>query len=608
MTLLNPPMGCMVCGYAWTGPLDCPACGSRDTFHEQQLLAVTAADQGESLTIAGGSVTASAESRTIGGVGVVFGVPGRTSRGLLKVRDANSLRYPADLSEVVLTREHDRGTPRGVLASMEHTPQGTRVTFRAATGPDGDAALREAMAPPQGDGTRRGLSYDVINAVIEGDTLVSGDVIAFGQCAIGAYGSNTRVDAVAASINTTEGSTMHLTPEMMARLVALTTQAETGSLTDAEQSELDALKALAAIYEAPGTADAAADVAEPVTAGAARQPVDLTGSGSRAASVPAVPAGLPSPAGRSATRTASRAMGAFREGDYLAFIDALGESIHGGPQAVTAALADITYGAHSNVISPAAWSNELWSGVEYEPIWSDLFSQGTMTDMRGDGWRFTSKMVMQDYAGNKAAIPTSLPETEASPWVGARMAVGADIDRAYFDFDTPGNRAFLASLGFQARESWALKLDGKVRAYTLANAVAAEGVGAQPSLLRAAAVAVRALRRRRVLGRGGSTWVVVNDEDLMSLMDYNSLTVPEFLNLWGIDPGSFRSDQDVPAGTVLAGAKQAAEVKTLPGSPIRVDAQHIANGGVDEAFFGYWAIEEHHTAGIAKATYTAPIE
>ena len=615
----------MDCGAAWVArwaSMTCTECGSGATFHddghdEGSALAraidvglghVTASDDGAlSLSLPTvGTLTASSSSRTIGGAGVAYGVYGRTSRGLLKVRDASALRYPPNLAEVVLTEEHDRSKPRGVLASMEHRhePAITYVQFRAGDGPEGDAALREAN-----DGTRAGLSFDIVDAVIEGDEIVDGYVVAFGQCAIPAF-SITRVDSVAASLTTPEGITMHLTPEQMARLVALTAQSESGTLTDAEQQELDALKALAALYEANAPEPSEAPAEPVVTA-------SNGGVGVTASTQPAVPGGIPSPSGRPATRTASRQpRNAFVPGDFEAFLDAVLNNRQGGAGAITAALADITYGAHNNVIAPAAWSNELWSGVQYEPLWADLFEQGPMLDMKGEGWRFVEKMEMQDYAGNKAAIPTSTPETEASPWVGARMAVGGDIDRAFFDFDTPANRAFLASLAEQARESWPMKLDVKVRAYALANAVAVEGpgstpevpspLGAQPTLLKAAAVAIRALRRRRVIGRTASTWVVVNDDDLMSLMEYNQLTVPAFLDTWGLDPANFRSDVSVPAGTVLAGAKQAAKVLTLPGSPIRVDAQHIANGGIDEAFFGYWAIEQHHKSGIARATYTAP--
>lgn len=567
---------------------------------------VTAGDEAPALTMGGGSVTASATSRTIEGVGVVYNVLGRTSRGPLRVERPEDLRYPADLSEVILTREHDRGAPRGVLASMEHVDGRTRVRFNVANGPEGDAALDEATPPEQGgSGTRRGLSFDVINPVIRGDRLVSGDVIAFGQVAIAAYGSNTRVDSVAASINT-EGTTMHLTPEQMARLVALTAKADSGSLTDEEQAEYDALKALAAIYETDGTPEAVDEAAAATDVAASSAAAGVTAS-----IVPAVPAGTPAPtAARGGTRTRSRAAGAFVEGDFDRFLDVVTDALRGGGgvASVTAALADITYGAHNGIIAPAAWSNELWSGVEYEPLWVDLFSSGTMEDLKGDGWRFKTKMVMQDYAGNKAAIPTSIPETENSPWVGARMAVGGDIDRAFYDFDTPANRAFLAGLARQAAESWNMKLDDKVRAYSLANAVPAEGVlTPEATLIGAAAKAVRALRRRKVIGRTGTTWVMVNDDDLMTLLDYNNLTVPAFLDTFGIDPNNFRSDVDLPAGTVLAGAKQAAEVKTLPGSPIRANAQHIANGGVDEAFFGYWAIEEHHPFGIASVDYEEPV-
>jgi hypothetical protein len=569
--------------------------GSRVTAAEADALSITPPT--------GGSVTASATSRTITGTGVVYNVLGRTSRGPLRVARPEDLRYPADLSEVILTREHDRGAPRGVLASLDHEDGRTRVTFRVSNDEEGTRALDEATPVEQGgSGTRRGLSFDVINPVIRGDRLVSGDVIAFGQVAIAAYGSNTRVESVAANLTTTEGTTMHLTPEMMARLVALAAKAEDGSLTEEEQSEYDALKALAAIYETEGTPEA---VDEAAAVAASSHAPGVTASAAPAA----VPGGIPAPSTRPPARTRNRAPGGFREGDFDHFLDVVTDALRGGGgvQSVTAALADITYGAHNNVIAPAAWSNELWSGVAYEPLWLDLFSSGTMEDLKGEGWRFTTKMVMQDYAGNKTAIPTATPETEKSPWVGARMAVGGDIDRAFFDFDTPANRAFLAGIARQAAESWPMKLDEKVRAYALAAAVPAEGVvGAAPSLIEAAAKAVRALRRRRVIGRTASAWVMVNDDDLMSLLDYNALSVPEFTSLWGIDPNNFRSDVDVPAGTVLAGAKQAAEVKTLPGSPIRVNAQHIANGGVDEAFFGYWAIEEHHPFGIASTTYTAP--
>jgi hypothetical protein len=126
-------------------------------------------------------------------------------------------------------------------------------------------------------------------------------------------------------------------------------------------------------------------------------------------------------------------------------------------------------------------------------------------------------------------------------------------------------------------------------------------IGAQNTLLKAVAVAVRSLKRRRV---GQATWVKVNDDDYFSLFSITNMDVPAFLALLGVAPENIQSDPDVPAGTVLAGVRQAATVRTLPGSPIRVEAQNLTRAGIDEAFFGYWAIEEHHTSGISKATFT----
>lgn len=608
--------GCMDCGAAWTArtthDLACPDCGSGVTFPdgddpvETTGLAglfddperITAgADITASLSVSffDDPITASATTRTLSGIGVRYGVYGRTSKGRLKVRDINALRYPADLSRVILTREHDRTDSRGVLASMTHTPDGTRVAFKAADGEKGDTAITEAN-----DGTRRGLSFDIVDATIDGDEITDGLVVAFGQCAIPAY-DDARIDSVAAAAQNT-GETM-LTPEQSARLVELIARRDNGdTLTDDETTELDALQALAGLQSGTNEEPPVTAAAVPAVTAAA------TGPAITASTVPAVPGGVPQlgrSAARGATRTRPRGDQFWTPGDLAQFVETVVANAAGGADTITAALADVTHSAHTSIIEPPAWSGELWSGLQYEPLWSDLFTTGELTNWEGKGWRFVNKLVMQDYAGDKLAIPTSTVTTEPSEYEAARMAVGIDIDRKFYDFKNQANAAFLAGLAEQARESWAIKLDDKVRAYALAQAIAAEGTPAQPTLLKAAAVAIRALRRRKVLGRSASTWVMVNDDDLFTLMDYNQLTVPAFLELWGIDPNLFRSDQSVPAGTVLAGAKQAATVRQLPGSPLRFDAQNIVNGGVDEAFFGYWAIEEHHTSGIAKATYTA---
>lgn len=593
-------MGCMECGFAWDShELECPACRSRETFHD--LISGRIVASSRIRVAVSGAITADLTRRTLTGTVYRYGEVGHTSAGPLAVGPT----MPPPPAGLPATEEHDRSIVRGSIALVDNNGERLRIAVRVVDGELGDRALAEAV-----DRTRAAFSLDIEDAVVVDGVIVDGRWEAVGQVANPAFNS-ARIDQIAAAHATPnlEGNSIMLTAEQLARMAELITQSETGTLSDAEQEELDALRALAELY--PPADNPTPDPAAPAAAAPAAAQASAPDPQPVAGSVPAVPGGVPQfgrgRAGRSGTQTRSRAQG-WQEGDLQHFIDAVVANAFNGPQAITAALADITHSAHAGIIEPPAWSGELWSGVEYEPIWSDLFSQGDLTNFEGKGWRFTSKLEIKDYAGDKVEIPTSQVETEASPYEAARMAVGVDIDNKYFHFDNEANRAFLAALPFQARESWARKLDIKTRAYALAQAVAAEGVGAQPTLLKAAAVAIRALRRREVIGRNASSWVVVNDDDLMTLMDYNQLTVPAFLDLWGINPDNFRSDQNVPAGTVLAGARQAAEVKTLPGSPLRFDALNLANGGVDEAFFGYWAIEEHHTAGIAKATYTAPVE
>lgn len=261
---------------------------------------------------------------------------------------------------------------------------------------------------------------------------------------------------------------------------------------------------------------------------------------------------------------------------------------------ITAALADVTHSQHSDVIEAPAWSGELWSGVQYQPKW-DVLSTGDLTNWEGRGWRWVTKPVFEDYAGDKAAIPSAALATEPSSYEAARMAVGHDIDRKFYDFP---NAAFLESYAEACREDWARKIDLKRRAWIIANAVTAGAADA--SFFGAIESAVGTVEDNT---GAAATFVAVNRTDFRRLLDLSNLQAPAFLELFGIDPSKFIRDKSIPAGTVIAGVKQAGTVRTLPGSPIRVDAQAIANGGVDTGWFGYWAIEEHHTTGIVKATF-----
>lgn len=526
------------------------------------------------LTMIAGSLTPDTGRRTLTGTVYRYGETGLTSAGPLGI-DAS---FPPPPVGLPVTLEHDRQIVRGTIALVDNTGERLRVSVRVVDGNLGDQALNEAA-----NRERAAFSLDIEDAVIVDGLITSGRWEALGQVADPAFNS-ARIDRIAAS-SPGKGTTMQLTPEQRARLDEL--QARTDLNAD-ETNELNALLVLGG------------DTA-PAEQAPAEQAPQAPQAAAVAASMPAVPAGVPAP--RPAARTQARTQ------SFAGFVENLTAALQtrlqtGSTGAITAALADINSTPNSPNIEQPAWSGELWSGLLYEPTFTDLFASGDLTAIEGAGWRFTKKLAIQDYAGDKAPIPTDTITTERSTYEAARMAVGVDVDRKFYDFP---NAAFVASLWEQVRESWTMQLDGKIRAYTLANAVAAKqldgvtNVAAQPTLLKAAAVAVRALKRDKV---GRASFVVVNDDDYFTLLDLAEKDLPVFLDMFNIDPRNFRSDESVPAGTVLAGVKQAATVRTLPGSPVRVDAQNIANGGVDTGFFGYWAVEEHHTKGIAKATFT----
>lgn len=555
---------------------------------------VTAADAGEVVSIYAEQVTASTTTRTITGTVVRFGSLGRTSAGRLRVRPG-ALRFPEDVTRVKLTREHNRDESRGHMTALDVSGERIRASFRVSDGELGDAALREAN-----DRTRDGLSFDVVDAEIVAGWIEDAQVIAVGQVGIPAY-DDGRVESVAASHSsrTTQGEAM--TPAQRARLAelrALTTR------TAEQETELSMLATLEAANPEPAPDPAPQPATDPARAppAPASDPAPAAPAASEsgtpvAASVPAVPGGVPTP-NRAPTQVAGNALNQMIRDVTAALRRRDGSQLH----AVTAALSDITHTEHTGTIEQPAWVGELWSGLQYEPEFSPLLSAGTLTHWEGTGWRFTSKLEIKDYLGDKAEIPTADVTTEPDSYEAARMAVGVDVDRKFFDFP---NEAFVESLFQQVRESWAIKLDVKARTWLTTNAVAVAGLAAQPTLLKAAARAVLALKRRRV---GRATFVVVNDEDFFTLFDYAEKDVPVFLELYGIDPKNFVSSPDVAEGTVLAGVRQTASLLTLPGSPIRVEAQNLTHGGIDEAFFGYWAVQRHHKQGIASTTFTAPVE
>lgn len=273
-------------------------------------------------------------------------------------------------------------------------------------------------------------------------------------------------------------------------------------------------------------------------------------------------------------------------------------------ETMTAALADVTHAAHPATRAPE-WLGELWSGLAFERKIVNTMTHTDLKGMKAVGWRWKKRPEVADYDGNKKAIPTGNVETEPVEMAAKRLAAGWDFDRAYLDF---GETEFLSSFFEAVREDYALKTEQRA-AQSLISWAATESVHKaekQPDMLRAAAMA-NVLFDDAINTK--PTTFLVNSMDRFKLLEFTKLDTPEFLELVGVDPRTFITSPLVPAGKMIAYTRPAVQFSELAGSPIRVSAQHLAHGGVDEAVFGYWSALLLDPRGIAQiefGTDTAP--
>jgi hypothetical protein len=110
------------------------------------------------------------------------------------------------------------------------------------------------------------------------------------------------------------------------------------------------------------------------------------------------------------------------------------------------------------------------------------------------------------------------------------------------------------------------------------------------------------------------TFAIVSKDLYRDLLLTRTEDVLAYLNLaLGLEAGSVASFSIVPgatgwpADTVVVGAKPAATIYELPGTPIRVEALNIANGGIDTGLFGYIAAGFNDDGGLAYVSATPPV-
>jgi hypothetical protein len=536
------------------------------------------------------AVRADKASRTATGLVAPYGSIGYTNVGKLRFQKG-SITWPDDLSRVKLMDYHQ--TPPVAVAycsALTETDLGQIMTFQFGSTDLATQALQEAL-----DRTRDGLSVELAEYVTaaDGETVVSSTGTAVALVPVPAF-ADARVTSVAAAHHHQEGTTTmdENTQEPAVQAAATATVAVTGPIVEAPPAD------------APADAPAADAGLSPAVVAQAFQSFIRGDSG--AAAVLAQAAGVGEPARIPDGLGGGAVPGRGHHFTRAEVTAALGRVIRGEsrPQ-VEAALSDIVNTNVYEVVGQESYVGQLWSAKTYNRRFVPLLNNKPLTSWQVRGWKWGTRPGGAAYAGDKAAIPSNSPtvvpaDTEASRWAG-----GHDLDIKFRHF---GDTEFLDAYAAAMNDDYAVDSDAVALAAILASASTPTGwdsLGAGKNVIYGAMLAGD-LMATALDQDVEPDYYLVSRVDRRALLDIVDDDKPAFMSMFGVDPEKFIASSSVATGFVYAGMKNALTWYELGGgSPLRVEALDLVKGGVDEAFFGYYATLLHDARGIVKVDLTA---
>lgn len=517
--------------------------------------------------------------RLLGGVVMPWNVIGSPSLGRAIFRPG-SITVPDDPTRVKLLVEHDPNRSVGYLNAASELPTVLLASFRVVDGPTGDAAMAAAL-----DRTRDGLS---VRVEVDRWDILPGDVIEVlasrwretSLVAIPAY-DDARA-AVLAAASPPERTAI------MARLSHMLDLAATAPAPPADPPPTTPPAPTPPPVSNPPATPAPAQTPPAPAALDYAQLAAALGPALAAAIRPAEPAAPPPapPRGRAPLTLTGAA-------ETVARWQRTGSQNVGE---LMAALTDVVPAndAGEGLIRPQ-WLGELWTASQARRRYVDaLGTPRRLTGLRAYGWRWVTKPVVADYAGNKVAIPSAAVATEPVTENAHRTAGGWDVDRAFIDL---GEAGMVTAMFEAATEDYRVKSD----TYTGAQLVAA--AGANPATDGADFGAVISAIGAAAAGFGGQiSFMSVAADVFAAIAALTTANVPWWfanggmrLNVADQSGGvgqsfTFFVDAALAAGTYLAGDSRAASYYEEGDTPIRVQAINIPNGGVDLGVFGYNAV------------------
>lgn len=484
---------------------------------------------------------ADSSARTITGLVATWGAVGRTSAG--PARFARGSITAADLQRVKLMVEHDTGQVVGYATAATETDTGLEATFHVPAGAAGDAALASAAA-----GLRDGLSVGV-------------------EITSAAPGPDGVLDVTAGAWR--ETSLVAIPAYQSARVTQVAASGQPGVQFGQIIQQAPAQQVAASQWQAPQVLTAAQVQAR-------RGDPELV-----------------------VQTMADRIAAAWRTG--------------GDSAALRAALVDIippgtgaTQPQRDALFRPQ-WLGELWTTSYTQRDLIDSISSAPLTSLKVQGFRIVRPAFgVAAYSGNKTAVPSPGGYTVEPAEASARRVAGAhDVDRAFIDL---GDGSFLASYFRYQAENYAVLTEGET---------ATALVGAATALPDAPATALAALdvlaqyfsrlgggARMSFVAIGASVWselTATKRIDAPWLFDGAAQLVGSTATVGGIR--MFLSPS-VPDDGIMAGDRRAATHYEWKNPPLSVQAQNVANGGIDLGVFGYHTELINNPDALVKLTVT----
>lgn len=528
----------------------------------------------ETLTVAAEVLRASVDDRTVAYKILPYGVPGGTSKGRVTA-SKGCLTLPEDPSTLQLNDRHigDRILASGQTLAWED--DALVASFHVNDGPAGDDLLDEVARATSGENVtgielRASASVEVTNPVIRGGKLLGGLLSAVGAVVRPAFAGSTLLAS------------------------------DVGELPQAETTTNVVIDGVEYVLQEDGSYIPKTDPEAPSVADAALAAETENDMGNTLTASAAAAAGV-IPTAKDKKGPAS--IGQFSRALANAFAT-------GGEAKMYAALTDIVHDDGDNdgdglgeLASPSGWLGNVFENAPYERQFIPLLAQGQLTSYRENGFRWGTTPTVAAYTGNKAAVPsTGLTATPVN-YGTQRWANAADIDRRYVDF---GDSDVIQSFIEFNVDSYKEVTDLDTAAKIFANASA--GTWAAVAGVNPAISGLVKLTLQLLAARFKPSFAIVGLDVYEPLLYLKKDDVSAFLTeSFGLQGGVFDNFTILPTSIaayqnqVVVGDGRTMRYKELGGTPVRVEAEHIANGGRDIGVFGYSSFQLLKPGGVLKA-------